>query len=75
MLILFVLPIIFFVAFPCVFGLLPNRLKCTYIFMIRELKSLAEEMQLQFAPKSIMTDFETGLMSVLKTEVCIFYFS
>jgi hypothetical protein len=43
--------------------------------MIQELKSLAEEMQLQFAPKSIMTDFETGLMSVLKTEVCIFYFS
>lgn len=33
-------------SFPCVIGLLPNRLKCTYIFMIRELKSLAEEMQL-----------------------------
>jgi hypothetical protein len=42
--------------------------------MIQELKSLAEQMQLQFAPKSVMTDFEVGLMSVLKTEVCVFYF-
>jgi len=42
--------------------------------MIQELKSLAEEMQLKFSPKSIMTDFETGLMSVLKAEVCILYF-
>ena len=55
-------------SFPCVFGLLPNRTKSTYIFMIQELKLLAEQMQLQFAPKSIMTDFESGLMSVLKTE-------
>jgi hypothetical protein len=75
MLIIFILATIFFVAFPCVFGLLPNRLKSTYIFMIQELKSLAEQMQLQFAPKKVMTDFELGLMSVLKTEVCVFYFS
>ena len=43
--------------------------------MIQELKSIAKEMQLQFTPKSIMTDFEMDLMSVLKAEVCIFYFS
>ncbi|CAF3647620.1 unnamed protein product [Rotaria sp. Silwood1] len=55
-------------SFPCVFGLLPNRLKPTYTFMVQELKSLAEQMQLQFTPKKIMTDFESGLMSVLKTE-------
>jgi len=73
MLILFVFPV-FSVAFPCVFGLLPNRLKCTYIFMIQELNLLAEEIQLQFSPKSIMTDFETGLMPVLKAEECILYF-
>jgi hypothetical protein len=42
--------------------------------MIHELKALAEQMQFQFAPKSVMTDFESGLMSVLKAEVCVLCF-
>ncbi|CAF4729973.1 unnamed protein product [Rotaria socialis] len=32
-------------SFPCVFGLLPNRLKTTYHFMFQELKSVAMQMQ------------------------------
>ena len=43
----------------CVFGLPPIRLKGTYPFMFHELKSVAIQMQLNFVPKSIMTDFGT----------------
>ena len=41
--------------------------------MIQELKSLAEQMGYRFMPKSIMSDFEAGLISVLKNEVCFFH--
>lgn len=57
------------VAFPCVFGLLPNRLKTTYQFLIHELKCIADQMKLEFAPKVVMSDFETALVGVVKTEV------
>ncbi|CAF5026388.1 unnamed protein product, partial [Rotaria socialis] len=45
-------------SFPCVFGLLPNRQKSTYHFMFRELKALAVQMDMNFSPKLIMSDFE-----------------
>ncbi len=61
-------------AFPCVFGLLPNRFKNTYQFMIHELKSIATEMGLNFSPRTVMTDFETALLGVIKVEVSILYF-
>ena len=50
----------FHIAFPCVFGLLPNRQKSTYRFMFNELKLIALQMQLNSAPKTIMSDFESG---------------
>ena len=59
------------VAFPCVFGLLPNRLKTTYHHMFQELKSLATQMQLPFTPKLVMSDFEPGLINVVKAEVSL----
>ncbi|CAF4891392.1 unnamed protein product, partial [Rotaria sp. Silwood1] len=69
-------------SFPCVFGLLPNRFKSTYHFMFQELKSTATQMQLNFTPKSIMTDFEPGLISVIAAEFsgathssCYFHFT
>ncbi|CAF2875167.1 unnamed protein product [Rotaria sp. Silwood2] len=69
-------------SFPCVFGLLPNRLKGTYHFMFQELKSTATQMQLNFTPKSIMTDFEPALISVITAEFsgaihssCYFHFT
>jgi hypothetical protein len=57
------------VAFPCVFGLLPNRLKTTYQFLIHELKCIADQMKLEFTPKVVISDFETALVGVVKNEV------
>ncbi|CAF4369903.1 unnamed protein product [Rotaria sp. Silwood2] len=69
-------------SFPCVFGLLPNRLKSTYYFMFNELKSIAIQMQMNFTPKSIMSDFEPGLLAVVTTDFvtathtsCYFHFT
>ncbi|CAF4208726.1 unnamed protein product, partial [Rotaria sordida] len=69
-------------SFPCVFGLLPNRQKSTYHFMFNELKSIALQMQLNFAPKTIMSDFEPGLLTVVSAELatvthssCYFHFT
>ena len=56
-------------AFPCVFGLLPNRFKSTYQFLFSELKAIAAQMNMAFEPKTIMSDFEPALMNVLKVEV------
>ena len=58
-------------AFPCVFGLLPNRYKTTYQFLIHELKSIASDINLEFAPKVVMSDFESALVGVVKAEVSI----
>ncbi|CAM4973970.1 unnamed protein product [Rotaria socialis] len=55
-------------SFPCVFGLLPNRFKPTYQFLFHELKFIAIQMKLDFAPKIVMSDFEPALMGVVKTE-------
>ncbi|CAF3709276.1 unnamed protein product [Rotaria socialis] len=69
-------------TFPCVFDLLPNRLKTTYHFMFQELKSIAMQMQLNFTPKSIMSDFEPALIIVIAAEFvgakhssCYFHFT
>ncbi|CAF3215169.1 unnamed protein product [Rotaria socialis] len=69
-------------SFPCVFGLLPNRLKTTYHFMFQELKSIATQMQLNFTPKSIMSDFEPALITIIAAEFvgathssCYFHFT
>jgi len=43
--------------------------------LIRELKSIATGMKLEFTPKIVMSDFEPALMGVVKTEVNILYFS
>jgi hypothetical protein len=42
--------------------------------MIHELKSIATEMGLNFSPRTVMTDFETALLGVIKVEVSILYF-
>ncbi|CAM4887935.1 unnamed protein product [Rotaria socialis] len=69
-------------SFPCVFGLLPNRQKSTYHFMFRELKALAVQMDMNFSPKLIMSDFEPGLLAVVALEFvtathlsCYFHFT
>ncbi|CAF3363228.1 unnamed protein product [Rotaria sp. Silwood2] len=69
-------------SFPCVFGLLPNRQKSTYHFMFRELKALAVQMDINFSPKLIMSDFEPSLLAVVALEFitathlsCYFHFT
>ena len=52
----------FLLAFHCVFGLLLNRLKGTHHLIFHELKSVAIQVQLNFVPKAIITDFEPGLI-------------
>jgi len=42
--------------------------------MFRELKSLAKQMNFNFAPKMVMSDFESALLNVTKTEVDAFIF-
>ena len=56
-------------AFPCVFGLLPDRKKPTYRFIFRELKSIANSMNLDFNPQTIMSDFEPALAEAISAEV------
>lgn len=58
-------------AFPCVFGLLPDRKKSTYKFLFRELKSIAQSMNIDFTPATIMSDFESGLADAISNEVSV----
>ncbi|CAF2058936.1 unnamed protein product [Rotaria magnacalcarata] len=69
-------------SFPCVFGLLPNRLKSTYQFLFFELKAIAVQMKPDFTPKLVMSDFEPALIGVLKAKFstakhssCYFHFT
>ncbi|CAF1277492.1 unnamed protein product [Rotaria sp. Silwood1] len=69
-------------SFPCVFGLLPNRHKNIYSFLFHELRYAALQMKLDFSPKIVMSDFESGLASAVKSEFttakhsfCFFHFT
>ncbi|CAF4000286.1 unnamed protein product [Rotaria sordida] len=69
-------------SFPCVFGLLLNRHKNTYSFLFHELRYVALQMKLDFSPKIVMSDFESGLASAVKSEFttakhssCFFHFT
>ena len=53
---------------PCVFLLLPNRRKNTYLRMLRQLKFQANQMELQLDPKQIMPDFEIAVIESIKEE-------
>ena len=63
-----------FLGFVCVFGLLPDRKKSTYRFFLTELRNIAKDMNMNFNPTSIVTDFECALMEVLATEVHTVFF-
>ena len=60
---------IFLLGFQCVFSILPDRKKCTYQELFRELKNAATAMGRMFQPERIMSDFETGLVAAVSTEV------
>ncbi|CAF2902586.1 unnamed protein product [Rotaria sp. Silwood2] len=69
---LFSLPYFYFiVGFPCVFSILPNRKKYTYMEMFKELKSLAVQSDRTFEPTRILTDYEPSIIEAISTEASI----
>lgn len=54
---------------PCAFCLLPNKKSGTYRYVFSELKQKAIECGRIFSPKVIMTDFESGVLPIIKSEV------
>ncbi|CAF4918441.1 unnamed protein product, partial [Rotaria sp. Silwood1] len=60
---------------PCVFGLTINKKSATYRQMFFELKQIAAERQKQFSPQLLLTDFESGILPVVKTETLWVSFS
>ena len=61
----------FFLAFVCVFALLPDQKKPTYKFLFNELHNKAAELNMVFNPSVVMSDFEGALVEVVKAEVGI----
>ncbi|CAF1221429.1 unnamed protein product [Rotaria sordida] len=69
------------VCLPCAFCLLINKKAITYRHIFTELKQMATQRNKMFAPQVIMTDFETGVSPVIKSEfpsahhyACFFHF-
>lgn len=62
-----------YLGVPCLFALMVNKKTSTYRQMFSELKYLAAERGKVFSPKTIVTDFESGIIPVVKTEVRVYY--
>ena len=58
---------------PCLFALMVNKKAGTYRQAFSELKYLAAERGKVFSPKVFVTDFESGIIPVVKTEMRIYY--
>ena len=56
---------------PCLVALMVNKKARTYRQMLFELKYLAAEHGKVFSPKVIVTDFESGIIPIVKTEVSL----
>jgi hypothetical protein len=54
-----------------VIALLPDPRKSTYKFLFHELRNKAAELNMNFNPDTIMSDFEGALAEVVKSEVRI----
>ena len=64
----------FISGLPCVFCLLVNKKAITYRgHIFGELKQMAAERGETFSPFMIMTDFESSVLPVIKSEVCSKY--
>ncbi len=60
---------LFHLAFPCVFSLCTHKNHYTYDVMIKELKLAAQQMNKNFVPSLIMSDYEAGFIKVVKRVV------
>ncbi|CAF4646427.1 unnamed protein product [Rotaria socialis] len=58
----------FYVGFPCVFGILPDRKRITYQELFKILKDFAISINRKFEPTRILSDFESGLISAIANE-------
>ncbi|CAF4171245.1 unnamed protein product [Rotaria sordida] len=74
--------ILFDICLPCAFCLLINKKAITYRHIFTELKQMATQRNKIFAPQVFMTDFETGVSPVIKSEfpsahhyACFFHFT
>ena len=59
-----------FLGLPCVFCLVMNKKGVTYRHIFTELKEIARNRGKNFSPMVIMSDFESGVIPVVKSEVC-----
>lgn len=60
---------LFHLVFSCVFALCTNKNHYTYDVMIEELKLAAQQMNRNFSPPLIMSDYEGGFIKVVKQVV------
>jgi hypothetical protein len=58
---------------PVAWILLNNKKTLTYRLLFKLLQSAAQERKLEFAPKRLMTDFETAVKSTFTTLVSIVF--
>jgi hypothetical protein len=60
---------LFTLGLPCVFCLLVNKKAVTYRHIFTELKQVAAARGKTFSPELIMSDFELGVLPVIKSKV------
>ncbi|CAF1289483.1 unnamed protein product [Adineta steineri] len=58
----------FDICLPCVFALMVNKKSVSYRQIFFELKQKAAERNKSFSPRLILTDFESGMLPVVKAE-------
>lgn len=62
------------IGLPVAYCLLPNKRGKTYTELFERLKDQACVMGMEFKPKCIISDYESGLLPVVQQEVSIFTF-
>ena len=67
---------------PLVYCLLASKDRASYVTVFSVLKTKAQEIQLTFAPQTIISDFESGLIAAVRDELlnahhqgCYFHFT
>ncbi|CAF2131645.1 unnamed protein product [Rotaria magnacalcarata] len=71
-----VIRIVFFclyLATPVVYVLLNDKTAHTYTLLFQSLKNKAKDMNMKFEPIRIISDYESGMISTLKKEGCLFH--
>ncbi|CAF3352292.1 unnamed protein product [Rotaria socialis] len=74
--------LLYFLCFPCIFGVLPDRKRTTYQHLFKILKGLAVSMNRTFKPARVMSDYEASIITAVVNEFsqaihsgCSFHFT